>query len=286
VPLLRRRLVGRRVRDLDQRRRKLDARSLPGTTTFVGGPFDRVSDPSVAFDAKHGVWLITTLPLKGTNGAGVIVNRSTNGGLTWTNPVTVNADLGTDKEWIACDDTVTSPFYGNCYTEWDNNAQGNLIQMSTSNDGGLTWGAAKTTPSRQAGIGGQPVVQPSGTVVVPIDNANETAVGAFVSTNGGGSWSNVVTIATIRAHTDAGGLRSGPLPSAEIDGADKVFVAWSDCRFRRSCRENDIVFSTSTNGTTWSAVTRVPIDARTSTVDHFLPGLAVDRGTAPARTWV
>jgi hypothetical protein len=254
--------------------------SLPGTTTFVGGRFDRVSDPSVAFDARHNVWLIATLPLLAGNGAGVIVSRSTDGGHTWTGPVTVNADPGTDKDWIACDDTATSPFYGHCYAQWDNNAQGNLIQMSTSTDGGLTWGPARTTPSRQTGIGGQPVVQPNGTVVVPIDNANETSVAAFVSTDGGSTWSNLVTIATIREHTEAAGLRSGPLPSAEIDGAGRVFVAWSDCRFRRGCRENDIVFSTSTNGTTWSAVTRVPIDPRTSAVDHFLPGLGVDRTTA------
>jgi len=258
---------------------------LPGVTRVSppivpAGPFDRVSDPSVAFDARHSVWLISSLPLTGTNGAGVIVSRSTDGGLTWGNPVTVNADSGTDKNWTACDNTSTSPFYGNCYTEWDNNAQGNLIQMSTSSDGGLTWGAKKTTASGQAGIGGQPVVQANGTVIVPIDNANETAVGAFRSTNGGGSWTDVTTIALIRSHTVAGGLRSGPLPTAEIDGAGRVFVAWQDSRFRRSGRSNDIVYSTSSDGITWSAVTRVPIDATNSGVDHFIPGLAVDESTS------
>src|SRR5262249_8391998 len=33
---------------------------LPGITTFQGsGPYDRVSDPTVAYDAKHDVWLIS-----------------------------------------------------------------------------------------------------------------------------------------------------------------------------------------------------------------------------------
>ena len=258
---------------------------LPGVTTFStpAGPFARVSDPSVAFDAKHNVWLISSLPLNASvNGAGVIVSRSTDGGLTWGNPVTVNADTGTDKNWSACDNTPASPFFGNCYTEWDNNGQGNLIQMSTSSDGGLTWGAKKTTTSGEAGIGGQPLVQPNGTVIVPIDNANETAVGAFRSTDGGGSWTDVVTIALIKSHTVAGGLRSGPLPTAEIDGAGNVFVAWQDSRFRRRGRSNDIVFSSSSDGVTWSAVTRVPIDATSSTVDHFIPGLAVDKSTSGA----
>jgi hypothetical protein len=260
---------------------------LPGITKVSApivptGPFDRVSDPSVAFDARHGVWMISSLPLLGTNGAGVIVSRSTDGGTTWSSPVTVNADGGTDKSWTACDDTASSPHFGNCYTEWDNNGQGNLIQMSTSTDGGLTWGGKKTTASGQAGIGGQPLVQPNGTVIVPIDNANETAVGAFRSTDGGGSWTDVTTIALIRSHTEAGNLRSGPLPTAEIDGSGKVFVAWGDSRFRRRGASNDIVYSTSGDGVTWSAVTRVPIDATTSGADHFIPGLAVDRTTSGA----
>src|SRR5499427_7673762 len=139
---------------------------LPGITKVSTpivptGPFDRVSDPAVAFDGKHNVWMIASLPLTGTNGAGAIVSRSTDGGMTWTSPVTVNADSGTDKTWIACDSTAASPFFGNCYVEFDNNARGNLIQMSTSTDGGLTWSAAQTTTSGEAGIGGQPLVQPN-----------------------------------------------------------------------------------------------------------------------------
>ncbi len=121
-------------------------------------------------------------------------------------------------------------------------------------------------------------------MIVPTANANETAIGAFNSTNGGASWSAVTTIATVRHHTVAGSLREGPLPSAEIDGAGTVYVAWADCRFRQACKTNDIVISHSLNatGTTWSAVTRVPIDATNSGIDHFIPGLAVNKATSGA----
>src|SRR4029078_1470280 len=97
--------------------------------------------------------------------------------------------------------------------------------------------------------------------------------------NGGASWSAVTTIATIRHHAVAGSLREGPLPSAEIDGAGTVYVAGTDCRFRRSCRTNDIVLSHSLNatGTSWSAVRRIPIDSTNSSVDHSIPGLAVNK---------
>src|SRR5437868_5396467 len=36
---------------------------LPGTTVFVGGIYQRASDASVAYDAKHGVWIISWLGL-------------------------------------------------------------------------------------------------------------------------------------------------------------------------------------------------------------------------------
>lgn len=260
---------------------------LPGLTKYTGGgTFDRATDPAVAYDAKHNVWMISSLILTeagGVKGTAIYTSRSTDGGLTWGNPVlTNNTSLSPDKNWIVCDSTATSPFYGNCYTQWDDNGAGNKLYMSTSMDGGLTWGLALSNNSGV--IGGQPVVHPNGTVIVPTANANETAIGAFNSTNGGASWSAVTTITTISHHKVAGSLREGPLPSAEIDGAGTVYVSWSDCRFRRGCKANDIVFSKSTNatGTAWSAVTRVPIDATGSGIDHFIPGLAVNKTTSGA----
>jgi hypothetical protein len=103
---------------------------------------------------------------------------------------------------------------------------------------------------------------------------------AFSSTNGGTSWSAPVTISNIQAHIDAGGIRSGPLPSAAIDGAGNVWVVWEDCRFRGSCSTNDLVYSTSSDGVHWSAVTRVPIDPITSVIDHFIPGIGIDPETS------
>src|SRR5947209_19486940 len=152
--------------------------------------------------------------------------------------------------------------------------------MSTSTDGGLTWSPRQSTANNATVIGGQPLVQPNGTVVVPIENANETALLAFTSTNGGASWNSTISVTSINHHTDAGSIRSGSLPSAEIDGAGTIYVVWSDCRFERSCKANDLVMTTSTNGTSWSAVVRIPADAKGSGVDHFIPGLAVDKSTS------
>lgn len=269
---------------------------LPGITKIVdpANPYDRVSDPSVAFDAAHNTWMISSLAIletPGVLGAAVIVNRSTDGGLTWGDPVIVHAASSgenLDKNWTACDNTATSKFFGHCYTEWDNNGAGNLIQMSTSTDGGLTWGAPEATANNATGIGGQPLVQPDGTVIVPIDNANETSLLSFISTDGGLTWSSTVLVTPIFAHVVRGSLRSGPLPTAEIDGAGRVFVVWQDCRFEVGgtlCRfnansYNDLVMSTTTDGINWTAVEQIPADPVGSGVDHFIPGLAVDPATS------
>jgi hypothetical protein len=254
---------------------------LPGLTTGEGsGPYDAASDPAVAYDAKHGVWMIASLPLSSTSHTpAVVVSRSTDG-LTWQSPVSADPSApSSDKNWIVCDSWLSSPHYGNCYLEWDDPANYDEILMSTSSDGGLTWGVATPTANLAEGIGGQPLVQPNGTVVVPLET---DAMAAFISSDGGVTWTAPVTISNIQFHADAGGIRSGPLPSAAVDGAGTVWTVWEDCRFRAACSTNDLVYSTSTDGVNWSAVTRIPIDDTASTVDHFIPGIGIDPATSGA----
>jgi hypothetical protein len=251
---------------------------LPGLTDhYKGGSFTAASDASVAYDAKHRQWLISTLPIINNNGEAVATSRSTDG-IHWSKPILVDQSGSDDKNWITCDNTSTSPHYGNCYTEWDEPGGGDLIFMSTSTDGGATWGPAKTTADQASGLGGQPLVQPNGTVVVPINGFSGMI--AFRSTNGGKTWSTSSFIANQSFRGQDGGLRSPGLPSAAIDGAGKIYVVWPDCSFRSGCSTDDIVMSTSTNGTTWTSPVRIPIDPIKITVDHFIPGLGVDLATS------
>lgn len=258
---------------------------LPGLTTGEGsGPYEAVSDPEVAYDAKHGVWMIASLPI--SDGAPAVVVSQSSNGTTWQNPVSVGAaGSSSDKNWIVCDSWAGSPYYGNCYLEWDDPSAEDEILMSTSSDGGSTWSAPATTADSAGGIGGQPLVQPNGNVVVPIQ-LDSGDMGAFSSANGGASWTATVEISQIQTHLDAGNIRSGPLPSAAIDGAGMVWVVWEDCRFRTSCATNDLVYSTSPDGVNWSAVTRVPIDDVSSAVDHFIPGIGIDPATSGATAHV
>jgi hypothetical protein len=250
---------------------------LPGITIYQQGTFSAASDPVVAFDAAHGMWIISSLTI--ANVDQVAVSRSPDG-INWDDPIMVSATPNSDKNWITCDNTPASPFFGNCYVEWDDPSTGNRIWMSASTDGGLTWAAARNTADLAAGIGGQPVVQPNGTVIVPIENDTGAAMLAFRSSDGGASWSVAVTISSIMDHLVAGNLRTSALPSAAIDANGKVYAIWQDCRFRTACSSNDLVLSTSSNGINWTPPARIPIDALTSTVDHFIPGLAIEPATS------
>src|SRR5437016_11561068 len=148
---------------------------LPGTTVYAtpAGQYERVSDPSVTYDAAHHAWMISSLAISSVAGSpvgvAVLVNLSTDGGLTWQAPVVAASTSAGffDKEWIVCDNTSTSPFYGHCYVEWDIASSGDLVQMSTSSDGGNSWSAGQATAQNASGLGGQPLVQPNGTVIVP-----------------------------------------------------------------------------------------------------------------------
>jgi hypothetical protein len=251
---------------------------MPGTTVYANPPgtWARISDPSVTYDAKHDVWMIVGLVLDNFVSAhGLVVNRSTDGGLTWQNPVNVDLNGGSyDKQWMTCDNTASSPFSGNCYVEW---AGSTGIMMTRSSNGGLTWQRSQTPFA--GGNGGQPVVQSDGTVVVPYTGSGMQTI---VSTNGGVSYSGPHTAASFSTHTPAGGLRAPLLPSAEVDGAGNVYLVWPDCRYRTGCSSNDIVMTTSADGFTWTPVVRIPIDPTTSTIDHFIPGIAADKSTQGA----
>ena len=254
---------------------------LPALTQFQGGgPYFAASDPTVAFDQSHGVWIIASLAI-GNGTDTVVVSRSSDAH-TWANPIVVSSTNDSDKQWIACDNNPGSQFFGHCYIEWDDPSRpaNGLIWMTTSTDGGMTWSPAANTADMATGLGGQPMVGANGVVVVPIESADGMQMLAFTSTDGGATWNAKVTISTITDHIVAGNLRTSSLPSAAVDAAGRVYVVWQDCRFRTACASNDIVLSTSADGSNWTAPIGIPIDAVTSTVDHFIPGLAIDPATS------
>ena len=142
--------------------------STDGGETWIDGQIpvrsgNGAGDPSPAFDVAHDTVLMAQL--ENTAGQGgccvsqgdVSVSRSTDGGHTWSEPVTVMKGKGTgigpatgatffDKEWLTVDNNPTSPHFGRAYltsTRFLNGPQGSYaespIYLSYSDDGGRTW---------------------------------------------------------------------------------------------------------------------------------------------------
>ena len=260
---------------------------LPGLTglSSPAGDGERASDPTVAYDAEHRVWLIGSLTL-GPDNWQLLVSRSTDGS-SWSLPIeaAVASPETLDKGWLACDNWPSSPFRGRCYLSYLDVAS-NRIATRASTDGGLTWSAPAPTPAPSPidVNGAQPLVRPDGTLVVVYASFSnrrfeESDVLAIRSTDGGATFSEPTRVAVLES-AGLDELRSPALPSATLDGGGRLFVVWEDCRFSSACSRNDLVLATSGDGLTWSDPTRVPTTAAAAGVHSLVPGLGADPATA------
>jgi Ca2+-binding RTX toxin-like protein len=254
---------------------------LPGLSVYTSRPgrFEHVSDPVVAYDAAHRVWLIASLGL--ADRSELVVSRSVNG-VQWGAPIVAAASQleDYDKEWIACDNWSSSRFRGSCYLAYlDLESERILVRRST--DGGLTWSdAVATAADRTAGglvNGAFPVIRPDGSLVVAYTvfgfvDLFARRIGAVRSTDGGVSFGPAVQIARVE-ELSLLGMRAPALVSADVDAAGRIRVAWADCSFQPGCSGNGIVVATSPDGERWLP----PVQVAAGPGELFVPGIAVTR---------
>ncbi len=106
----------------------------------VGG-FGTFGDPSIGVD-RHGVFYFANLAEDAVHGT-IQVNKSTDGGNSWSPGVVVQEDDGSDKEWLAVGPDPTHKNQDNVYVTWtsfqtDGSCQ---LRFGRSTDGGATWSA-------------------------------------------------------------------------------------------------------------------------------------------------
>ena len=262
------------------------ATSKNGGRTWRSGPlptgsFDRVSDPVIAYDARHRWWLAASLASNFSSVA-TVVNRSRDG-LRWSAPIDAARSTTEeyDKEWIACDNWRSSRFYGRCYLSYMNFAR-DTIETRRSADGGRTWSAPVSVDARrQPAIANGVViaVRPNGQVLLVFSvfgapDGNEIALTR--STDGGATFSAPGRVARMGG-TEVSWLRAPPFPTVDVDAAGTVYVAWRDCEESADCSA-DILLSRSNNGVDWSQPMRIPTGSPEGF--YFLPALAVDPATS------
>ena len=247
---------------------------LPGLTagTRPAGTSARASDPVLAYDAAHGVWLANALALApGTTR--LTIHRSADG-LTWSGPVEAavaqGGDLAYDKNWLTCDNGARSPFRGRCYLAYTLLGRSDSVAVQRSDDGGRTWSPAVTQQIPVTGV--IPVVQADGRLVLTFWSGRSGMV-SLTSSDGGVTFSGPFGISSL-ATRNARPFRAPPLIAADLERSGDVLTTWQDCRFRSSCTGNDVVISRSSDGQTWSAPVRI-----TSGRNVVLPTIGVEPGT-------
>ncbi|HEX9236058.1 MAG TPA: hypothetical protein VF972_07240, partial [Actinomycetota bacterium] len=256
--------------------------NLPNLTTQVGGPYDRASDPAVAFGPDGSVYAITiAFDVSCPNAVGV--QRSDDGGLTFNDPVFPQVDgcsAFNDKEWITVDTFLGSPHYGRVYATWDRLECGQPIQLRYSDDRGATWSSLITVSGTcTSGIGVIPLVHSNGDLTLvyeSFDNGDNMV--SQTSHNGGVTFDPQVQINSFQG-SGPPDMRTGGLVTATIDPVTGyMYAGWQDARFR-SDGTNDIVLSRSTNGgQTWGPLTVVNQDPETDGLDHLTPDVSAYGG--------
>ena len=268
--------------------------STPPLTQCTGGVWDRASDPWVSI-APDGTVHQIALGLDRVGAANqsnsVLATRSKDGGLTWSDAITLiqDSDGGDDKESLTADPTDARYVYA----VWDRPATGSRqpTLFSRTTDGGATWEPARVIFDPGANTyttGNVIVVLPDGTLLdllaLYVGSGNRVTV--IRSQDKGVTWSAPVTVSTnqsvgtldLKTHI---AVRAGSgLPVIAVDRkSGALYIVWQDARFAGG-RYDGIALSKSTDGgLTWTFPQQVN---RAPDFQAFTPAIAVaaDGGVA------
>jgi hypothetical protein len=262
--------------------------AVPGTSACVGGSHLRATDPWVTFSPDGSAYFFTLATSAGNDSA-LLVNKSTDGGLTWGQPVTLIDEDSVfnfnDKNSITAD-----PFDSRyVYAIWDrsnfpsdkrelHSIEGfprsirSDVMLSRTTDGGVTWETPRAIfapRANQFSIGHQIVVLSDGTLLDSFmlfhgSGANKKGqeVAVMISKDRGATWSKPITVAKalpgfVADPDDGTPLRTGDIIPDVAAGPDGLaYLVWQEASLAPS--GSAIALSKSDDGgLTWSTPTRV-----------------------------
>jgi hypothetical protein len=277
--------------------------AIPGTSACVGGSHLRATDPWVTI-SPNGVAYFFTLATSAGNDSAMLVNRSADGGLTWSAPVTLIEEDSVfnfnDKNSITAD-----PFDSRyVYAIWDrsrfpsdkrelHSIQGfprsirSDVMFSRTTDGGRTWETPRAIfapRANQFSIGHQIVVLSDGTLLDSFmlfhgSGANKKGqeVAVMLSHDHGATWTEPITVAKalpgfVADPDDGTPLRTGDIiPEVAAGPNNSAYLVWQEASLAPS--GSAIAFAKSHNGgLTWSAPTRINT---VPTTQAFTPSIEV-----------
>ncbi len=240
------------------------------------------SDPGLTVDTAGNFYAVILSYNSTSEPNGLFVYKSTDGGATWSGPITViNGVSGVfeDKELIACDRSV-GPYTDNLYVAWARfyNTQ---ILISRSTDGGNSFFDPVTVSDYNGVQWPVPAVGPNSEVYVAWVHYSPGSIRLDISTDGGQTFGSDITIqnTTFVSGYINGSIMVFSFPALDVDitgGPNNgyMYVAYMDDA--SGFTDTDIFFTRSTDGgSTWNQKIRINDDPQNNGCDQFHPWLTV-----------
>ena len=270
----------------------------------AGGGGNSIADPSVVWRRADGYFYYTSILLVGPEYY-VALWRSTDDCASFQWFGIVHTSPFDDKEFLAIDNTPTSPYYGRFYIVWTEVGTDHRIRLVYSDNATVWFGpVVLSSPTCQ---GPWPAIAPNGDVYVAWMNADPYPSGpvdveVVRSVNGGASFSFVANpITNAAAPRDAqatancgrpalkananDGIRYYAMPQIAVgpDGCLHVVYSYDpdgqdqgdviDVFYRRSCNY----------GASWEPEVRLNDDS--GLTDQFFPAVVVNEDNVVAASW-
>ncbi len=262
--------------------------SVNGGTTWSGSDtLPAVSNPA---DPVAAIDLNGNLFVSGFFGSNVLVARSTNGGVSWTQ-TTVGTTSGREKPHMTIDRYPGSPYKNYVHVAYtDLNLVPAPVYFSRSTDLGQSF--ISPFPI-SGGIGGDAAVAPnlavgpdsllyatwSGFDTKPWVNPQPLHLGFNKSTDGGLTWGTGRSLSKINYNGGAHGVSFFNFPIIAVDGSSGPRRGWIYVVYaEKNPASPDIFLIRSTDrGISWSEPVKVNQD--NSGKEHWQPWLSVDPST-------
>jgi len=168
----------------------------------AAGASETFGDPSVGVD-RFGNFFFANLADNAAGHGAIAVNRSTDGGRTWSDGVIVQVDDGSDKEWLAVGPDPKVKSRDNVYVTWTSFQSATCeLRFGRSIDGGASFTAKTifvpaadpnpTHPQNCLQFSNPVVDQITGTLYIPFlrfSNSDQDFIQMLISGDGGDTFS-------------------------------------------------------------------------------------------------
>lgn len=247
-------------------------------------PLPKQSDPVLTVDSE-GNFYACTLPLDwNLDLSGIAVQKSTDGGVSWSEPVVASDTSSSyfeDKQWITLDRS-SAPSYGNIYISWTRFSSITEILLIRSTDGGETYSEPVNVSDDEGVQWSVPTVGMFGDVFVAwFQYWPVSGIFMDVSTDQGQTFGQDQLLVDTEAWPDEinGDILVFPYPALTSDVnlqspyLGNLYLAYMDLNHT----DMDIFFIKSEdNGLSWSEPVRINDDNELNGHDQFHPWLSVD----------